>query len=443
MIEYITPPHDFEMEQSLLGCLIADPEQFDIINAILPAAENTFYRINNQYIYKAMQELIKQHGTYDIPLIYSKVKQYTDEIGMSYLSEIEYPNGLLAEKYAKNIVSLYNARKIIEHCQLSIRNIQDGHDIMSVISNLRKNIDSTVIDVANIKPVNIADHAILVWEEYLDNQEKNVQSLITTGFIDLDRYINIKKSRHVLIGARTSMGKTSFALNLATNMALQGKRIMFFSMEQSKQDTTECYIAQLSDVSRDGFMRGKLSEREQNKVMENAHLWGSPEVMKMNIEDKTYSPMEVRHKLIMEMKDNPIDVVFIDFLHAMKPPAGYKRDGHEWLREATKQLEEIAIELNVAIITMVQLNRNVDNRENKRPVMTDIREAGEDHADIILFIYRDEYYNPNTEEPGIAEIIIAKQRHGPTGTIKLDFHNHSTAFMNRTQERKSWSVNYD
>jgi replicative DNA helicase len=439
-MEYKTPPHDENIEKALLGCIISDPSKFNLVNSIFNDRDNVFYKTLHNHIYKSIKDLMQKDNTFDLNLLYSQIKRYDDDITMSYLIEIEFPNGMLAEKYAEIVLEHFNARQTIKYCQQAISSIYNGEELLYITGDLRSKLDKTIIDPKNRYSSNIAEDALQTWETYLDETESKHKNIIHTGWIDIDKVITMKKSHHILIGARTAMGKTSFALNLATNIALQGKRPVFFSMEQSKETMIECYISQISGVSRINFMKGQLSDFEIKRVHDNASIWGSNDIMDIGIYEGTYSPMEIRHKLIVEMKDKPVDVVIIDFLHAMKPPVGYKRDGHEWLREATKQLEELAIELNIVIVTLAQLNRSVDTREDKRPVMTDIREAGEDHADIILFIYRDEYYNPDTSEPGVAEIIIAKQRHGRTGKIKLRFIDYSTAFINITEKEKEAKI---
>ncbi len=435
LLDSYQPPNDDRVEEGLLGSLLADPEVFSLINSIV-TDEAAFYKTKHRAIYKAIKEVYNDNKTYDVVLIHSKVKEHSDDLSITipYLSTIEYPNGLLAERYAIRLMELYNARQTIIQCQKTLSDINDGKDLLEIVSNLKASIDKISMDPSNRPATNIAEDAINVWEKYLDEKD-GVENYIPTGWPRLDRYITMKKGHHVLVGGRTGMGKTSFGLNLATNIALMGYRPVFFTMEQSKESMVECYIAQIAGVSRKDFMKGTLSDHEKERVVNTINTWGAKDILNMGIYEGTYSVEQVRHKLITEMAENPVDVVFIDFLHAMKPPRGYKRDGHEWLREASQQLEALAIELNVLIITMVQLNRGVDNRENKRPVLIDIREAGEDNADIVLLLYRDEYYNLNTEEPGIVEVSIAKQRHGPTGMEKLMFINYSTAFKDIPEKK--------
>ena len=452
MFETIVPPHDEEMEKSLLGSLLADPEQFSVVDSVINSNPEVFYRIKNKTIYESMQNLIVEYDTFDLPLLYSKVKEKTDEVPASYLSEITLPTGYLAEQYAVNLVELYNKRLAILECQNTVVELTSGSDFTTTISSLRGRLDASILNPAFKFSTNIADDALKFWEDYLDNEKERHNNLIFSGWSVLDNMVTVKKSHHIIVGARTSMGKTSFALSWATSVALQGKRVLFFTMEQSKESLTECYISQLADVPRDHFMKGILTPEDRQKVANTAKTWGSNKLMGLGVYEGTYSAQEIRHKIILELEKKPVDIIYIDFLHAMKPPTGYKRDGHEWLREATKQLEEIAIELNVTIVTMAQLSREVDKRDNKRPVQTDIREAGEDHADTILFIYRDEYYDPETDDPGIAEIIVSKQRHGPTGTVRLAFIDYSTRFEDVHNARdylderrgsiESWSASY-
>jgi len=452
-LDVITMPHSESLEQSLIGSLLSDPEQFPVIDSLLRSNSEVFYRIKHKHIFEAIAELYYENTSYDLPLVYNRVKAKTDDVTASDLSELSMPTGYLAESYAEQLVELHNKRVAIQECQNAVVSLSNGGDFTDIVASLRSALDQSVLNPANRYSSNIADDALNLWENYLDNEDTIHANVIPTGFSTLDSMTTIKKGHHILVGARTSMGKSSFALSWATNVAQQGKKVIFFTMEQSKNTMVESYISQIAGVSRNRFMRGNLTEEEKEQVKRTVNKWGYSELIPMGLYEGSYAPYEIRHKLVLELEKNPVDIVFIDFLHAMKPPKGYRRDGHEWLREATKQLEEIAIELNVTIVSMAQLSRDVDRRENKRPVITDIREAGEDHADLVLFIYRDEYYYPETEDAGIAEIIIAKQRHGPTGLIRLAFIDYSTKFTDianaqeyitaKQNKAESWSVAYD
>ncbi len=418
--------YDLNMEKCLLGALINDPNQLSLVESILPVSERTFYNTKYNNIYRTIKKLHEDGKAYDINLLYSEAVKIDDDILLSEITDImlSSPTGMLSENYAEQVTDMYWRRNITEACHTAIDDVQKV-DTVVVLSNLESTIRS-YSQKKSFHAQKLSDLADISWENYA-SEKKN----IPTGWKDLDDLVFLRKGMHVIMGARTSMGKTSFAINLATNMAKE-HRPLFFTMEQSASSMADCYVSQISGISRFNYMKGTLSDYEVERVNEHAHIW-KEHADNIGVYDEIMSPDEVRHKIIIEKQNNPVDVVIIDFLHSMKAPQGTNRNSHEWIREAVTQLQNIALEQNVLMITVAQLTRSMNAREDKRPVLTDIREAGEDNTDIVMFIYRDEYYFPETtDKRGVAEIIVAKNRHGKTGTVELKFIHHSTAFEDFT-----------
>lgn len=445
------PPFDLEAEQILLGGLLIDPEQFSYIDSLIPIGEKIFYATKHKAIYKAMKTLTEENKSFDIILLYNEVHKHNKDITRSELVDIYHsiPTSAMNERYVHHLLEVYSRRKTAEICKNTLHGITIATPLDELLGTLIKEVSNISVVNNDKEASSINEVGLTWWDNYLNNEGKPIPRVLT-GWEDLDRYVALMNGTHTIIGARTSMGKTSFAINLCTNVAQQGKKPLFFTMEQTKESVATCYISQISNVDRFNAMTGKLTEDDKKRIMDNAHIWGSDNISSMRIYDRSWSASEVRHKILLERIHRPVDIVVIDFLHNMKPPHGMNREGHEWLRETSQQLEEIAIELNIPIVTLAQLNRKVESREDKRPFLSDIREAGEDNADIVMFIYRDEYYYPDTtNDPGVAEIIISKNRHGKTGTIKLDFIPHSTAFITKkknytpVRRQASWTEAYD
>ena len=426
-----SPPHDLAIERSLLGGLIGAPDLFYLVDSILPAGANTFYSTKHQIVYDAIQRLVKHNEPVDIVILFSEIEKISQDITRSDLIDIAKCscNGAIADKYAIRVAETFHRRQVLSSCRSAIDNILNKVDLSKTIRTLGKQINEITVNDSQTYAASINKIAIKWWDKCLDYKSTGT-GRIYTGFKDIDKMIALLPGTHFILGARTSMGKTSFAIQMATNIAMQDKRPLLFSMEQTKESVAACYVSQISSVDRFAAMTNTLTDEQKKQIMDHAHIWGSTKIKNIGLYDKPWSAQDIKHKVITEMAQESVDIIIIDFLHNMKPPAYMKREGHEWLRETTAELEEIAIELKVPVITLAQLSRKVEARNDKRPIISDIREAGEDNADIVAFLYRDDYYNPHTEKPGIAEFIIAKNRHGQTGTVELMFLNASTEFKN-------------
>ena len=430
----LMPPHDLDAELKLIGGILNDKDQYMLVESILPAGAETFYNLRHQALYKAIERILKEDKPLELSLVTTEANKVNQDITIAdvYKAESAIPTGELCEYYSSVISELFAKRKVMEACKIALTNIKDN-DVIETVGTLEKSITEASAKGKQLYADNMSDIALSWWERYIDT-EGETGDRIYTGWRDLDKYLAIVPGTHMMVAARTSQGKTSFAINLATNVAKQGKRPIIFTMEQTKESVATCYVAQIAGVDRFRAMTGTMFPHDKKKVSDTAYVWGSNEINNIGIYDKPCNAQAIRHKIIMERQRNPVDMVIIDFLHNMKPPTGYSSEGHEWLRETTTQLEHIAVELRVPIITLAQVNRKVEGRDDKRPNLSDIREAGEDNVDIALFIYRDEYYNKDSRDKGIAEIIIAKNRHGKTGMVKLKFIDYSTAFKDLDAE---------
>jgi replicative DNA helicase len=275
--------------------------------------------------------------------------------------------------------------------------------------------------------------------EKIENSAKSDGNVtgIPTGFIDLDyRTAGLQPSDLILIAARPSMGKTAFVLNIAQHVAFREDMCTaIFSLEMSKEQLVNRMFSLESSVDAQHLRNGKLDETEWEKLVESAGVIGSS---KLIIDDTPgISIQEMRSKCRKFKLEQGLDMIIIDYLQLMSG-SGRSESRQQEISEISRSLKALARELNVPVLALSQLSRAVEQRPDKRPMMSDLRESGaiEQDADVIMFIYRDDYYNKDTEKPGVAEIIIGKQRNGPVGTVELAWMPKYTRFANLAKKKK-------
>jgi replicative DNA helicase len=254
---------------------------------------------------------------------------------------------------------------------------------------------------------------------------------LPTGFIDLDEMTaGLQPSDLIIVAARPSMGKTAFSVNMAENAAMRTKKaVAIFSMEMSASQLAFRLISSMGRIDARNLRTGDLAEEEWPRVTNAITLLSEAKIF---IDDTpALSPSELRSRSRRLKREHDLGLIVIDYLQLMQVP-GTKENRATEISEISRSLKALAKELNVPVIALSQLNRSLEQRSDKRPMMSDLRESGaiEQDADVIMFIYRDEYYNPESGEKGVAEIIIGKQRNGPTGVVKLAFLGHYTKFEN-------------
>jgi replicative DNA helicase len=260
---------------------------------------------------------------------------------------------------------------------------------------------------------------------------------VPTGFNDLDQITGgLQPSDLIILAARPGMGKTAFVLNLATNAALAGKKVAVFTLEMSKEQLMSRVLSAVSKVDSSRLRKGDLSDEEQDRLMEGARrIYERKECLGID-ETPGISLMELRSRCRRYHKEYGLDMIIIDYLQLMSGGEGKSESREREISEISMGLKSLAKELRVPVVALAQLNRGPDARPDKRPKISDLRESGsmEQDADMIFFIYRDEYYNPSSELAGIAELMIAKNRHGATKVVKLAYQPHYVSFQNLFQE---------
>jgi len=442
------PPYSIEAEQSVLGGLLLDNLALDRIVEIV--SSDDFYRKDHQTIYKAILALEAKGRPFDVVTL----DEYLNSLG-----EAERSGGLvyLAE-LAKNTPSVANihayAEIIREHSVLR-QLISTGSEIAELGFNPQGQNIGDILDAAEQKVFAIAESQAKASvgpesiKPLLNKTYKKLHELsqnqgkltgISTGFKDLDKMTSgLQASDLVIIAGRPSMGKTVLAVNIAEAAALKQahdnpeekpKPILIFSLEMPADSLVMRMLSSLGGIEQNKIRTGALNEQDWSRVVSAIGLISEGPIF---IDDSAaLSPMEVRARARRLAKEHgQLGLILIDYLQLMQIPGRQENRTLE-ISEISRSLKALAKELKVPVVALSQLNRSLEQRPNKRPVMSDLRESGaiEQDADLIMFIYRDEVYNPDTEEKGKAELIIGKQRNGPIGTVNLTFQGQFTRFQN-------------
>ena len=429
------PPHQMEAEQSLLGGIILE-------NAGIPAAVeilkgDEFYRDAHRVIFKTVLELFERNEPVDLVTVADHLqgKNRLEAIGgATYLVSLTeavasaanvsaYARIVSEKALLRRLIQISN--EIISWCYgggKSVEEILDaaGASVFAVTESRVSNSYSPIRDIVK-KSIETIDRL----QEYRDSV-----SGVPSHYRDLDKLTaGFQPSDLIILAARPSMGKTAFALNLARNAALEsGVPVGFFSLEMSKEALAMRLLCSEAKVNSQKIRTGFLSPQEAVQMLNAAGHFAEAPIF---IDDtQSISPLELRAKARRMKADHGLGMLVVDYLQLMTARQGRDRSREQEISEISRTLKAIAKELGVPVIALSQLNRKSEERNEKRPQLSDLRESGaiEQDADLIIFIYRDEVYNPATTEPGVAEIIIGKQRNGPLGKVKLAYQNEYTRF---------------
>lgn len=433
------PPHSLEAEQAVIGGLLLDQQAFDQVLEILQARD--FYHPENRLIFSAMARLSELAKPLDLITV-SEALDQDGELntigGIAHLAELAHhtpgTTNLLA--YAQIVRERATFRQLIRaaHNIADHAHTPEGRDSSELLATAEK----IIADIAEGRPSDSGIEAIspllkntLERIEYLNKQNSDITGL-DTGFHELNKMTGgLQKSDLVIVAARPSMGKTAFAMNLAEYVALhQEKPVLIFSLEMPAESVVMRMLSSIGRIHQQRIRSGKLENDEWDKL--------GATVQKLNqrplfIDDTTgLSPAEMRARARrLQRERGDLALIVVDYLQLMHVP-GAKEGRTAEVSEISRSLKSIAREFNCPVIALSQLNRSVDSRTDKRPNNSDLRESGaiEQDADLIVFLYRDEYYNEDSTDKGIAEIIIGKQRNGPIGKCRLAFQGQFTRFDN-------------
>ena len=432
------PPHDLEAEQAIIGSMLTDKDA--VISAIEVLKEEDFYREDNKAIYSAILNLYNRAEPIDIITVKAELEsmgKFEKVGGLEYLAELpeKVPTTANAMKYIKIVEEKSTLRRLIktanEIIELGYSPTEDVEDIMEGAEKKIFNImqDKSQKSYTPIKDALVESFTKL---EELYNRKQHITG-VPSGFTELDyRTAGFHGSELILIAARPAMGKTAFALNIAANAALKGNTaVAVFSLEMSKEQLVNRILRSESMVDSNKVRTGKLEEDDWTKL---AGTIGPLSEAEIYIDDTPgINIMEIRAKCRKLKLEKNIGMVVIDYLQLIQG-SGNRRSGsrEQEISEISRSLKILAKELDVPVIALSQLSRAAEQRPDHRPMLSDLRESGaiEQDADIVMFLYRDDYYNQDSEKKDIAEVIIAKHRGGSTGTVELLWLGSYTKFVN-------------
>ena len=432
------PPHDEDAEQAVLGSMLTDSDA--VMSAVEVLKPEAFYREDNRIIYQAILNLYNKSEPIDIITLKDELEsmgKFEQIGGFEYLASLpdKVPTTANVQKYIKIVEEKSISRSLIktanEIIDLGYNQTEDIEDIMN-------GAEKKIFDIMQSKnsksytPIKDVLLETFTNLEKLYNQKQHVTG-VPTQFYDLDdKTAGLHGSELILVAARPAMGKTAFALNIATNAALRANvPVAIFSLEMSKDQLVNRILCSEAMVDSNKVRTGKLDEEDWGKL---AEAIGPLSEAGIYIDDTPgISIMEIRTKCRKLKLEKNIGLVVIDYLQLIV--GSNRRSGgsrEQEISEISRSLKILAKELNVPVIALSQLSRAVEQREDHRPMLSDLRESGaiEQDADIVMFLYRDDYYNKESPEKDIAEVIIAKQRAGSTGTVKLYWMGNYTKFVN-------------
>ena len=433
-------PHSQEAEQSVIGSMIMDSEA--ILTASEVLAADDFYEKRYGILFEAITELNAEAKPVDLVTLRDKLKEkdVAQELySIEFLSglvkavptsaNVRYYAGIVKEKsILRNLIKVSEA--ITNDCYL------DKEKLDTLLEETEKKVFDIVQKRGSGDFTNIRDIVIQSLDS-IEAASRNKGSVtgIATGFYDLDyKTAGLQPSDLILIAARPSMGKTAFVLNIAEHVAVKNKiTTAIFSLEMSKNQLVNRILSMNSRVDAQLIRTGNLADSDWANLMESARLVGESGLI---IDDTPgISVMELRSKCRKFKLEHNLGLVIIDYLQLMTG-SGKKESRQQEISDISRSLKALAREINCPVIALSQLSRAVEQRPDKRPMLSDLRESGaiEQDADVVMFIYRDEYYNKDSEKAGISEIIIAKQRNGPTGTVELAWQAQYTKFANLAKQ---------
>lgn len=436
-----TPPHSKSAEQSVIGSMILDPTTVVTASEILEADD--FYDKRYGIIFSAITALEREGKAIDIIIIENKIKEMGQPLGtidIGILRELNdaVPTSVNIAYYAEIVYKNSLLRRLIRVTEEISLSCYTGE---STLEDILQNTEKKVFDLIQKRHVSdVADIKQVIFSvvESIAAAAKSGGTVtgIPTGFYDLDyKMAGLQNSDLILIAARPSMGKTAFALNIAEYVTVkQNVTTAIFSLEMSKEQLAKRILAMNSRVDSQKLRTGDLSDEEWMDIVDSAKTIGETNLI---IDDTPgISVGELRSKCRKLKIEKNLGLVMIDYIQLM---TGGKRaeSRQQEISEISRSLKALAREIDAPIIALSQLSRKVESRDDKRPMLSDLRESGaiEQDADVVMFIYRDEYYNKDTENPGVTEIIIGKQRNGPIGTVRLGWKSELTKFVNLQSER--------
>ncbi|CAN5383615.1 replicative DNA helicase [soil metagenome] len=430
------PPQNLDAEKSLLGAVLIDEETLADISEHVTVKD--FYDKRHATIYGGMMRLYEKHRPVDLLTLTDELKRKNEiEIvgGSAYLTELTnyVPTAAHAEAYAELVAQKAVRRRLIK---ASGEISELGYNEDTTTQELLEKAEAELFSVSDqsLKQDLVSIESILTDSfDRMEELHRNKGTLrgIRTGYRDLDNMTaGLQRSDLIILAARPAMGKTTLVTNLAYNVATIAKQpVLFFSLEMSKEQLVDRMLADASGVDAWNIRTGNLSDDDFSKLSE---AMGEMAEAPIFIDDTPgMTVLEIRTKARRAMHEQPLGLIIVDYLQLMQGSGRGDGNRVQEVSEISRGLKLVARELNVPVIALSQLSRSVESRSPQIPQLADLRESGsiEQDADIVMFIYREAYYNPETERENLTDLIIAKHRNGPTGKIELYFHPERLRFM--------------
>lgn len=431
------PPQNIEAEQAVLGAIFLEPQALTVASEVLIPED--FYRAAHQKIFNVMLKLNDQGKAVDLITVTEELaaaKLLEDTGGVSYLSELagSVPTAANIEYYARIVEEKSLLRRLI---RTATGIAQDGYTREDEVENLLGEAEKNILEVAQRKNAgafhNIKDVLVRTYDniEIMHNRKGDITG-IATGFSELDRMTaGFQRNDLIIVGARPSVGKTAFALNIAQNVATKtGENVAIFSLEMGAEQLVMRMLCAEGNIDAQRLRTGSLTDEDWGKL---TMAMGSLSNAGIFIDDTPGVRIsEIRSKCRRLKQEHGLGMILIDYLQLILGSGRSGENRQQEVSEISRSLKQLARELQVPVIALSQLSRGVEQRQDKRPMMSDIRESGsiEQDADIVAFLYRDDYYDKESENKNIIEIIIAKQRNGPVGTVQLAFVKEYNKFVN-------------
>ena len=435
-----SPPHSVESEQSILGSIILDKD------AIITVAEtinpSDFYKEAHKIIYESMLRLNSNNEPIDLITLIEELRKegHLDNVGgISYLTSLSTIVPTTSNvKYYANIVKEKSVMRQLIKASNEIINL--GYDASTDVQEILDKAEKNIFDISqeksgdDIQPINVVLQDTFDMIEKLCTEKSDVTG-ITTGFADLNKKINgLQRTDLILLAARPAMGKTAFSLNLVQNAALKGDAsVAVFSLEMSKEQLVQRMLSAQSNVELSKIKTGNLGESDWPRIIDGMAVLSEANIF---IDDTPGIKIsEIRSKCRRLKIEKGLDLILIDYLQLMEGE-GKNENRQQEIAKISRSLKILAKELDCPVVALSQLSRSPELRKDHRPILSDLRESGsiEQDADIVMFLYRDEYYHDDSEKKNIGEVIVAKNRHGETGSVELVWFGQVQKFADKIRE---------
>jgi len=432
-----TIPQNVEAEEAVLGALLIDPEAIFRVLPFLRAEH--FYLQKHRWIFEAILALHEQRDPVDFLTLTTalEMQERLEAVGGgAYVSQLiaSVPSAINVESYARMVEQTSVRRRLLDVASEIARLAYDEEQGVSDVVDKSESALFSVSQQRVARDLRPVQEVVGTYREYLYNLYAHRGELmgVTTGFRDMDRLLGgFQRSDLVILAARPGVGKTSLLLTMALKAAERGKLVAFFSLEMSAEQLVQRMISSISRVDAQRLRIGNLQDDDLPRIEEAiGHLADLP----IYFDDTpALTPLQLRTKCRRLHSEHGLDMAYVDYLQLMTSDTRTENRVQE-VSYLSRMLKALARELDRPILTASQLSRAVEQRQDRRPVLSDLRESGsiEQDADVVMFIYRDELYHPETQQPNIAEVIVAKHRSGPVGTVQLYFNRNLTQFADAT-----------